>query len=248
MTPKGPTPAMKRLLTLALAATVLAWPAHTGASGHQLVVDGTAYDSTKEAGASIHWETYGDPQHAVFAERDQEWYPGDNGSEHIPCDYGIHWISNDNVLTISHCLEAPPSTTGPTTTSSTTVAPTSSPSTTLAVATTVPATTTSTSSPTTSTEPSTSSSTLPETTSSSSAPSSSQPAAPTTSNPTLSPTTTICTTGVVTDGVCQPVGAGETTTIAPKLPATGNSDDLAPWAVIAVCLGALCVLVARRRV
>lgn len=46
-----------------------------------------------------------------------------NGSEHLPCEFGIHWIYNGNRLTVSHCLENPATSTTTTTTQPTTTAP-----------------------------------------------------------------------------------------------------------------------------
>lgn len=223
---------------------ILVYPAFAGAGSHILVVDGVEYTNTHEGGGSIHWETPGsNPQAASFAERNQTWVYGDNGTDKLPCDYGVHWISNANNLVVSHCLEdttttttttttEAPSTTStttqPSTTSSTTAAPTSLPSTTLAATTTV-ADTTSTSSPTTTTAQSTTSSTAAST-----VPSPSTTPAPT--QPTTSPTSTTPT---------APTTAGPTTSV--KLPVTGgDAGGIAPYALLLLGLGGLAILVARR--
>lgn len=221
---------MKRAaLIIAVVAAALTFVSTVDAGGHTLIVDGTSYDSTHEAGPTIHWETPGaNPTSASFAERGQVW--DGNGSEHLPCEHGVHWISNENTLNVSHCLEGPePSTTtlAPTTTSTTTtISTTSSPTTTSslpATTTTVPATTSSTSSPATTSVPAT---TSPSTTALPSTSTSPSTAAPTTvaSGPTStlsSPTTSAPPT-------------------SPRLPVTGNGN----WMAVAIgsafiALGAL---------
>lgn len=143
---------------------------------HQLTVDGVTYSPTKVVGSgpTVHYETPDSNPTEAFSERHQ-WVG--NGSENLPCEGGIHWIDNKNLLTISHCLPGSSTTTTstPTTTSSTTttVAPTTTTSipvttTTAPVTTTtapVPSTTTTTSPTTTTTEASTTTtSTVPDTT------------------------------------------------------------------------------------
>jgi LPXTG-motif cell wall-anchored protein len=87
---------------------------------HTLTVNGQNYQSYKHSGDAIHWETPTPTvESASFPERQQVW--GGNGSEHLPCEGGIHWISNLNVLTVSHCLEAPTTTSTTTTTTTTTL-------------------------------------------------------------------------------------------------------------------------------
>ena len=96
-------------------------PVGASATGHTLVVNGASYESYQHSGAAIHWNTptntvgsasFNDPETG----RNQVWTG--NGAEHLPCPGGIHWISNDSVLTISHCLDDP----NPTTTTTTTTA------------------------------------------------------------------------------------------------------------------------------
>lgn len=126
-----------------------------GDTDHTIVVDGTAYSSYKESGAAWHFNTpHSNPTSASVAERQQTWTG--HGSEHLPCANGIHWISNSNVLTISHCLEGtdtteppqttePPETTAPETTQpETTISVTTEPETTLAQTTAPPTTATAT--------------------------------------------------------------------------------------------------------
>jgi LPXTG-motif cell wall-anchored protein len=89
---------------------------------HTLTVNGQNYQSYKHSGDAIHWETPTPTvESASFPERQQVW--SDNGSEQLPCEGGIHWISNLNVLTVSHCLEAPTTTSTTTTTTTTTTLP-----------------------------------------------------------------------------------------------------------------------------
>ena len=85
---------------------------------HVLYVDGTPYNSTQESGPVIHFETgpIVGGEDVTFPERDQVWEG--NGSDNLPCEFGAHWVSNDNLLTLSHCLEGPDEST---TTTSTTV-------------------------------------------------------------------------------------------------------------------------------
>ena len=134
-------------------------PDADGLEPHELRVVGVKYAPTKVVGSgpTVHYET-SDLVHpnlskltgSIWTERNV--WTG-NGSENLPCEGGIHWIDNKNVLTISHCLETPPPTTTTTTTPSTTTTTTAPPTTT---STTVATTTTSTSTTpevTTTTEP-----------------------------------------------------------------------------------------------
>lgn len=246
---------LKLLAVVGLAAVGLAVPASglvtAGDTGHTLVVNGTPYDSYQHSGAAIHWETPGGATTATFAERSQTWNSvTGNGSSKLPCPFGIHWISNENVLTLSHCLDDPypTSTTGaPTSTSTTTtsVAPSTS-STTSTTSSTSTTTSTpsepSTSAPTTTAPASTTTSPDPSTTTPpSSAPPSSP--APTTSSP-------ASTTSVAVD---QPPIPPTTTTVAPDqpiaLPSTGSAGArmFVPWAILVLGLGGFLAVLARRR-
>lgn len=75
-----------------------------------IVVDGTPYQPTQVSGPVWHYETpTPNPGSARVEVRDQDWTG--NGSENLPCPDGIHWVSNESVLTVSHCLgdvEPPP--------------------------------------------------------------------------------------------------------------------------------------------
>ena len=99
----------KCALTLAVVGVAgfgVASPASATDTSHTLTVNGAEYQSYKESGSAIHWETSDTSvTNASFAERGQTWTG--NGSDNLSCPYGIHWISNKNVLTISHCLSAP---------------------------------------------------------------------------------------------------------------------------------------------
>jgi len=152
---------MKRTIA-ALAATVIAMSIGIGAAAATpeflLDVDGVTYSPTKVVGngPTYHFETPDANPQAASTSR-HTW--SGHGSENLPCEGGIHWIDNENVLTISHCLETPPETT--TTTEPPTTTTTEPPTTT----TTEPATTTTTvPETTTTTEPEETTTTLPATT------------------------------------------------------------------------------------
>lgn len=115
------------ILIAAILIVVLAGTAHASTS-HVLKVNGVEYTDTKVSGTAWHFETPAGvvPVLASVAERSQTWTG--NGSDNLPCPYGIHWISNENMLTISHCLDA--STTTTTAGSTTTTTPRSSSTTT----------------------------------------------------------------------------------------------------------------------
>jgi hypothetical protein len=72
---------------------------------HVLYVDGTPYNHTQESGPVIHFETgpIEGGEDVTFPERDQVWEG--NGSDNLPCEFGAHWVSNANLLTLSHCLD-----------------------------------------------------------------------------------------------------------------------------------------------
>ena len=105
-------------------------------TGHWINVDGIEYISYKHSGSAIHFNTPDtNPSSAYTATH--TW--SGNGSEHLPCPGGIHWINNDSNLIVSHCLPYETTTTTDPATTTTTVDQ-SGPTTT----TTVPATTTTT--------------------------------------------------------------------------------------------------------
>lgn len=148
----------KFILIAAIAALAVLWalPA-SGVVGHTLTVDGTVYLPSQISGPTVHYETPDTNPQSAFTERNT--WTG-NGSEHLPCEFGIHWIDNHNVLTVSHCLEGENGTTTTTTSTSTTTTtePTTTTTTTeptTTTTTTEPTTTTTTSTSTTTTEPST---------------------------------------------------------------------------------------------
>ena len=156
-------------------------------SGPDLTVDGVAYEPTKIVGqaydATVHYETPDTNPTVAFTDRHQ-WVG--NGSELLPCQYGIHWIDNKNVLTISHCLEDPDEeTTTSTTQATTTSTPTSSSTSSSSTSSTSSSTTSSTTSTSTSTT-----TTVPETTTSSSTTTSTTEGTTTTTSGTTSTTTT----------------------------------------------------------
>lgn len=109
-----------------------------------LTVDGVGYAPSKISGPTVHYETPDVNPSSAFTERNV--WTG-NGSEWLPCEGGIHWIDNENVLTISNCLEnTTTTTTEPPTTTSTGVTTSTTPTTSTS---TVPTTTTSTTTTTT---------------------------------------------------------------------------------------------------
>lgn len=110
---------MKRLLIAAAvvagSVALMLGPA-AATPGQVITVDGKSYAATKVSGPTVHYETPGaNPQSAYT---DRHVWTG-NGSENLPCEGGIHWIDNRNVLTVSHCLETPTTTTSPSTTTTT---------------------------------------------------------------------------------------------------------------------------------
>lgn len=175
---------MKRTIA-AIAATVIAMSIGIGAAGATsdflLTVDGATYSPTKVVGSgpTYHFETPDANPQAASTSR-HTW--SGHGSENLPCEGGIHWIDNANVLTISHCLEVP-------TTTTTTEPPTTT--------TTEPPTTTTTEPPTTTTVPETTTTTEPPET--------------TTTQPEESTTTSAPTVTTTTQPPELPLtGAGET--------------------------------------
>lgn len=90
----------------------------TATSGPTLNVDGVEYSPTKIVGngETHHYETPDTNPTAAFTDRNT--WTG-NGSENLPCEGGIHWIDNKNVLTISNCLETETTTTTVETTTTT---------------------------------------------------------------------------------------------------------------------------------
>lgn len=110
-----------RTLTLMLAAFLLlgwAMTAH-GDDLPTITVDGATYEATQISGPTIHFETPDTNPSEAFTDR-HVWEG--HGSDNLPCEGGIHWIDNRNLLTISHCLLTTTSTTTtviPTTTSTT---------------------------------------------------------------------------------------------------------------------------------
>jgi len=153
---------IRRTLVLALVFVALFATATLATVPHELNVDGVTYAPSKLSGPTVHYETPDVNPTSAFSER-HVWEG--NGSENLPCEGGIHWIDNKNVLTISNCLEIPESTTTTTVVVTTTTVP---PTTTTVppTTTTIPETTTTTVQTTTTTTPSTTTSTttVPEST------------------------------------------------------------------------------------
>ena len=114
----------------------------------EIVVDGVHYSASKVSGETVHYETPHTNPSSAYTDRNV--WTG-NGSELLPCEGGIHWIDNENLLTISHCLPGE-------TTTTTTSLPTTT--------TTVPPTTTTSTEPPSTTTTIPTSTTLPPTTSS----------------------------------------------------------------------------------
>jgi hypothetical protein len=102
---------MRKSLTMALLLATL-MVASAGAAlavdAGPITVDGVQYAATKVSGPTVHYETP-DVNPSAASTGHHTWVG--NGSENLPCEDGIHWIDNANVLTISHCLEVPDETT-----------------------------------------------------------------------------------------------------------------------------------------
>lgn len=131
------------LLMVVIAVILLVVAFNQPAQGEDLptiTVDGQTYEATKISGPTVHFETPDTNPTEAFTER-HVWEG--NGSDNLPCEGGIHWIDNNNVLTVSHCLEVATTTTTPTTTSSSTTSTTTS-TTPPSTSSTLPATTTTT--------------------------------------------------------------------------------------------------------
>lgn len=188
-----------------------------------ITVDGVEYAPSKVSGPTVHYETPDTDPQAAFTAR-HVWVG--NGSDNLPCEGGIHWIDNKNVLTVSHCLPTDTTTTTELPTTTTTEPPTTTtvtepPTTSSTVTTTVPASTTT---------------TVPETTTSSSTSTTTTEASTTTSSSSTTTTAPPTTTTV------QQI---TTTTTLPELPATGPSETLSVVAVFGVLLATLGALTLR---
>ena len=88
------------------------------ADSHVLVVNGTPYNSYKHEGGAIQWVTPPVDKDADVSffemsadvSRDQVW----TGQGFEVCEFGTHWISNENNLVQSGCVAGPPATTSTT--------------------------------------------------------------------------------------------------------------------------------------
>jgi cobalamin biosynthesis Mg chelatase CobN len=198
-----------------------------------LNVDGNVYSPTQISGPTRHYETPDIDPTSAFSDR-HVWTG--NGSEHLPCPNGIHWIDNESVLTISHCLDgSTTTTTAPSMTSS------SMPSTSSSMATTsstMASTTTSVDQSTTSTDQSTTTSVDQSTTSSADqSTTSTDPGTSTTgqapnTDATVSPTVVTSAPGEVDDE---------------ELPFTGfDSSVMVGLAVLLTAVGAALLALTRR--
>lgn len=120
-------------VALALAFTFAVFTPANGSVNPTITVDGVEYDAGEPFTADV--DHYYTPDvHPLAAHTERHVWQG-HGQEQLPCEGGIHWVDNKNVLTVSHCL--------PTADTTTTTAPTTT--------TTEPTTTTTTTSPTTTT-------------------------------------------------------------------------------------------------
>ena len=111
---------MTKLLTTILAAIALATiGAPALAAEGVITVDGVAYEAGEPFEANVdHYYTPYTGADPVTAYTDRHDWTG-NGSDNLPCLGGYHWVDNENVLTISHCLPEEPTTTTTSTTSTT---------------------------------------------------------------------------------------------------------------------------------
>jgi hypothetical protein len=200
----------------------------TATTTHDLIVDGSTYQSYKESGSAIHWNTPDvNPTSASFPERQQIWI-GNSGSEHLPCEGGVHWISTENVLTVSHGLETPDTTTTTSTNVPTTTIEQTTTTTITETTTTVPGTNTTVPSSTTTTPEQTTTIPVPTTTVSAS----------TTTEPVSTTIADTTTTAVVVE-----------TTISKKLPETGldSTGKSLLLGMMFVCVGILLWHMATRK-
>lgn len=166
-------------MALLAAVFVVVTPAN-GSTPSDIVVDGVAYEATQVSGPVVHYET--PTPNPVAASTERHTWDGIHGAENLPCEGGIHWIDNANLLTVSHCLEVP-------TTTTTTEPPTTT--------TTEPPTTTTTEPTTTTTEAPTTTTIAPTTTT----------VVPTTTTPETTTTETPVTTTTTTPGELPLTGA-----------------------------------------
>jgi len=165
-----------------------------------LVVDGTSYSAYKVSGGASHFATPDTNPTAAYIINGHVWTG--NGSDNLPCANGIHWIDNANVLTVSHCLEAPPVTT-----------------TTIATTTTL-ATTTTTAPVTTTTAPEVTTTTAPEVTTTT------EPEVTTTTVPEVTTTTPEETTTTVTKTVDPCIDSNGDGVKTPDADGDGVEDDV----------------------
>jgi LPXTG-motif cell wall-anchored protein len=85
-------------------------PASVSAAGDTITVDGNVYPQSFDNNGTVHFDTPGATtvtSASTTANGGQKW-DGANGAEKLPCPGGIHWVSNDSRLVISHCNDAPP--------------------------------------------------------------------------------------------------------------------------------------------
>lgn len=101
---------MRHLATALLLTLLITAAPALAAPTHQLTVDGTTYAPTKVTGGAVHYYTPAPPQPTAASSERHIWDPK-HGAEHLPCTGRLHWIDNANLLTISHCEEAPDVTT-----------------------------------------------------------------------------------------------------------------------------------------
>ena len=76
-------------------------PPPEGEGPDTITVDGVPYDATQKSGSVSHFETPDENPQEAFTSR-HTWEG--HGSEHLPCENGIHWVDNTELLTISNCL------------------------------------------------------------------------------------------------------------------------------------------------
>lgn len=154
----------KTTIVAILVLVIMAFAAVASAEPPPVInVDGVEYDAGPPFEAAVnHFYTPYTGADPVSAFTARNVWTG-NGSDNLPCLGGYHWVDNENVLTISHCLPEEPTTTT-TTTEPTTTTTTEATTTT----TTVPETTTTVPETTTTTDPTTT--TVPEDTTTTTAP------------------------------------------------------------------------------
>jgi hypothetical protein len=98
----------KPLIAVTVVVLMLSMASIALANGPYLNVDGVVYSPSQVSGPVNHYTTPDISPSSAFSDR-HTWLG--HGGEQLPCQFGIHWVDNANVLTVSHCLEGETTTT-----------------------------------------------------------------------------------------------------------------------------------------